>query len=897
MTFPRSTHLPHGDRVRCALEASADAFVLLDAVCSPGGEIADFLLADLNPRAEQMLGARRADLLGRHLSRLGALDPSRGLFPACVQVLRSGKPEGAPPWHQVLPAGDGVLLLSRAGNGSTAGAGHILLQAVIESTTDPIYVKDLSGRYIAINRAAARALNRAPEEIVGQDDRALFPPALAEQFLADDRALMESGEVRTEEGSFGAGRDARTYLTTRGPCRDHDGKVIGLIGVAKDITDRKRIDAELRSAKEAAETANRAKSSFLANMSHEIRTPMNGVMGFVDLTLDTSLTAEQRDYLEVAKSSADSLLSVINDILDFSKIEAGKLDLDPVPFQLAEALADTMTALGLRAHRKGLELTLHIDPEVPLSLVGDLGRLRQIIVNLVGNAIKFTEAGEVVLAIDLESGAGDEVVLHFGVSDTGIGIPVEKQPLIFEAFAQADTSITREYGGTGLGLAISSRLVALMGGRISVESEPGQGSIFHFTAPFLLHAEPMAAKTPAELRDVRDLPVLVVDDNATNRRVLEQMLINWQMAPTTVLDGWSALAAIEQAHQAGRPFRLALIDCQMPSMDGFELAEQIRRRPQLAGVMIMMLSSVDQRESTARCQELGISVYVTKPVTRSRLWEAIRSGLGTSRVERSSAPQVERPDDGTTRSVRVLVAEDNPVNQTLVLRLLERWGYSVVAVSNGRQAVDACAAGGFDIVLMDVQMPVLDGLAATAEIRARERLNGHRIPVVAITAHALKGDRERCLQAGMDDFISKPVNERELRSVLLRLVSGADGGKAQEGSPSADGGRVLDEAALGRLVDGDRMLLRELADLFLEDSPKLIADIRSAIGSRDRELLERRAHSLQGSAASMTGERAGAAARRLEMAARADDWADADQNLAVLEAELARLQSALSAIG
>ncbi|MGH7526594.1 MAG: response regulator, partial [Gemmatimonadales bacterium] len=867
--------------MRCALEASADAFVLLDPVGSPGGEVADFLLADLNHRAEQMLGAPRADLLGRHLSRFAALDPSGGLFPICLRVLHSGKAENALPWYQVLPAGNGVMLLSRAGTGSAAGASDILLQAVIESTTDPIYVKDLSGRYMAINRAAARALNRTPEEIVGQDDRALFPRELAEQFVADDRALMQSGDVRTEEGSFGAGSDARTYLTTRGPCRDHDGKVIGLIGVAKEITDRKRIDAELRSAKEAAETANRAKSSFLANMSHEIRTPMNGVMGFVDLTLDTSLTAEQRDYLEVAKSSADSLLSVINDILDFSKIEAGKLDLDPVPFQLAEALADTMTALGLRAHKKGLELTLHIDPEVPLSLVGDLGRLRQVIVNLVGNAIKFTEAGEVVLAIDLESSADGEVVLHFGVSDTGIGVPVEKQPLIFEAFAQADTSITREYGGTGLGLAIASRLVALMGGRISVESEAGHGSVFHFTAPFRLHAEPMAVKTPAELRDVRDLPVLVVDDNATNRRVLEQMLINWQMAPTTVLDGWSALAAIEEAHQAGRPFRLALIDCQMPKMDGFELAEQIRRRPHLAGVMIMMLSSVDQRESTARCQELGISVYVTKPVTRLRLWEAIRSGLGTAPLAgRAAGPHPGAAAAGGAKPVRVLVAEDNPVNQTLVLRLLQRWGYSVVAVSNGRQAVDACAAGGFDLILMDVQMPVLDGLAATAELRSRERLAGHRIPIVAITAHALKGHRERCLQAGMDDFISKPVDERELRTILQRLGPGADGGEPRAGGgPGGEGSRVLDEAALERLVEGDRMLLRELSDLFLEDSPGLLADIRNAIGSRDRRALEHRAHALQGSALSMTGELAGAAARKLEMAARADDWRDADRNL------------------
>ena len=702
-----------------------------------------------------------------------------------------------------------------------------------------------------------------------------------------------SGRPFTEEYRISKKDGTYIYWSDRGrPIYNHKGDVIKFIGACTDITDRKAKEVELTKAKEEAEAANLAKSQFLANMSHEIRTPMNGIIGMTALALDTELSHEQRGLVNTVKESADTLLALINDILDFSKIEAGKLTLDPVDFNIRDALEDALLTVALRAHQKGLELACHIPPEVPLDLIGDPGRLRQVILNLVGNAIKFTSAGEVVLDVALKSQNEHGAMLHFTVSDTGIGIEREKQGMIFEAFTQADASTTRNYGGSGLGLAISTQLVGLMGGRMWVESEHGVGSKFHFTARFEIQ-KVSSARPPQPQLSLKDMPTLVVDDNEVNRRILEEFLRKWGMKPVLVEGADAAIQELEQAASRNCAYPLVLLDAMMPEVDGFALAKKIKASPHLTNAIIMMLSSADQVADAARCRELGISVYLTKPVRQSELLDAIMSALGSVRIGSNSA-RVTPPEPifKASRSLRILLAEDNPVNQRLAVRILEKWGHSVAVAGNGRKAVEAWKKEQFDIVLMDVQMPEMSGLEATAAIREREKELGRRSPIVAMTAHAMEGDREKCLSAGMDHYVTKPIDQKKLFDAIESYASSrppAETVAMQETKEQF----AFDPNAVLKRVDGDRDLLKEIAGLFFEDTPRLMVEIRKAIECSDANALERSAHTLKGSIGNFGARHASEFAYSLEQMGRNGDFARALEAFEQLEQQLALLGPAL----
>jgi PAS domain S-box-containing protein len=710
--------------------------------------------------------------------------------------------------------------------------------------------QNLDGRFLRVNQKFCaivgyprdELLQRTGQDITHPDDLAAGAELSAALlrgespgFTLEKRYVRQDGSVVWVELSVSLQRDAA-------------GKPDYFIGIVQDISKRKRLEGELRQSKEAAEAANRAKDEFLANVSHEIRTPMNAILGMTDLVLDTPLEEDQRQGLKTVKSAADSLLGIINDLLDFSKIEAGKLELVPADFSLRGAVGDTLRALAVRAHKKGLELIYQVQPDVPDALIGDAGRLRQVLLNLAGNAVKFTDEGEVVVRVEINQGDGPpplpgvgEVGLRFTVRDTGIGIPADQQERIFRAFEQEDTSTTRKYGGTGLGLTIASRLVALMGGTITVDSAPGRGSTFAFTTRFSQQPHPPEpVPTPPPL-SLHDLPLLVVDDNATNRHILAEWLRGWQMKPTAVGDGMAAMDALWHRAANARPYALVLLDARMPDADGLTVAAMIRERIELAATRIILLTSGERPGDPARFRELRIDAQLLKPVQQDELLETIYRVMSrspgnapplawlTPRQQASTAPIP------TTIPLHILVAEDNELSAQVLEQSLVRQGHRVRLASNGREVLTLAEQGGFDLLLLDVHMPELDGFQVVQAVRERELTAGGHLPIIALTARSRKEDRERCLAAGMDDFQTKPIRPADLLAAIDRLLR-------THSSPEFRRRDLLDAPVLLAACGGDPTLLRKMCQTLTARVPEHLAALREALRDQDAPRLREAAH-------------------------------------------------------
>jgi len=770
------------------------------------------------------------------------------------------------------------------------------LRTLYDSTSDALMLLDENG-YFDCNKATLQMFGCSSQEEFYSKHPADFSPdkqpdGMDSVMLSSQKIFMamENGSVRFEwvhkRADNGRIFDAEVLLNGM----KLDGKTV-LQATVRDITERKRAEVELLQAKEAAEQAARVKSDFLANMSHEIRTPMNGIIGMTELALDTELTPEQREYLSLVKSSSDSLLHIVNDILDFSKIESGKLHIENIEFSLEHTLRDTMKSLAVRAHQKNLELLLHVAPDVPDRLLGDPGRVRQVIVNLVGNAIKFTEAGEIEVSVHCIEGAPeDHARMQFSVRDTGIGIPRDKFNTIFESFSQADTSTTRKYGGTGLGLTISAQLVKLMGGHIEVDSQVGKGSTFQFTLPMrIISFNPLA--NYQRTGRIAGMSVLVADDNATNRRLLQEMLQNWKMSPTLVENGAQALAELERAAKGGHPYQVALLDLQMPGMDGFELAEQIRKHPDHVGATVMMLTSQGQRGDALRCRELGIASYLTKPISQSELLDSIMTAIGEP-MQPDTAPITRHSLRETRRKLNLLLAEDNKVNQTLAIRLLEKLGHRVTLATNGIEAVQHWQNGQFDAILMDVDMPEMNGYEATARIRELELDTGRHIPIVAMTAHAMQGAHEECLRHGMDGYLTKPIDTEVLWHELDKLAQGPAAGAVQEQTKPALPVVDFDQAL--QTMDGNRELFDEIVRLFLEDAPPHLQHVKDGLAQGDAKVVRHSAHTLKGMVSIFAAERTRQAAERVEKIAGQGSCEGCGDAVAELEIALAELLAAIN---
>jgi PAS domain S-box-containing protein len=644
-------------------------------------------------------------------------------------------------------------------------------ETIVTSLAEGIVLENAKGFITFANPTLEKLLGYSPGDLIGSHWKVLVHPAELKKIKEKTRSRTKT-TIEHYESRFMTKDGKAIPVLVSAQSLFYKTRFKGVLSAISDITPQKDIERELQTAKEEALSANRAKGEFLANMSHEIRTPMNGIIGMIELALGTSLTTEQKDFLKAARASAESLLKILNDILDFSKIEAGMIEFESISFNLRDSITDIVATLALAAHKKNLELACRVSPTIPDLVVGDLGRLRQIIVNMVSNAIKFTEKGEVVVEVKAESRTDRDIVLHIAVKDTGIGIPAAKKDDIFRAFVQADGSMTRKYGGTGLGLAISSQLVEMMGGKIWVDSTVGKGSTFHFTTRLELRKQAEPPRSAVEPKVLQDLPVLIVDDNATNRSILKEMLESWSMKPVVADSGLSALSLLKIRERNRNPIKLALVDSNMPGMDGFSLIDRIKNDPAFSGSTILMLTSAERLGDLKKSKDLGIAAYLTKPIKPSALFDAIMMGLGSASLNKEERPLVTGQYlRENRRHLRILLAEDNLINQKVAVRLLEKNGHKITAADDGKKVLGAWKKEHFDLILMDVQMPELNGFEVTTAIRKAEKKTKAHVPIVAMTAHTMKGDRERCLDAGMDDYLSKPLRPEELLATIERVVA------------------------------------------------------------------------------------------------------------------------------
>ncbi len=798
-----------------------------------------------------------------------------------------------------------------------------LLTTLLQNIPDSIYFKDADSHFLRISEAMAKKFGLVDaEQVIGKTDADIFTEEHAQAAREDELRIMQTREpiVDQVERETWPDREDTWCMSTKMPFLDEDGQVIGTYGISRDITELKKFQDALREARDAANSANKAKGDFLANMSHEIRTPMNAIIGMSELLAQTELNNEQHDYINLVRESADALLHLLNEILDFSKIESRKLQLESIPFSLRDVIERTGQTLSMRAAEKGLELACRVAPEVPDRWMGDPGRLRQIIINLIGNAIKFTDEGEVFVEVCLgerdESVSPELVPLRFSVRDTGIGIPEEMHAAVLDPFTQADASTTRRFGGTGLGLAISRQLVELMHGQLLLDSQPGYGTTFYFTAHFATAAQ-QNVDHKQELDSLENLPVLVVDDNPTNLRILKEIFTCWRMQPTLADSGGAALDAIHRAAQDGRTFPLAVLDCMMPEMDGFQLAQRIRQEFSPEQTKVIILSSATRGDNVDRYRDIEISRYMTKPVVQSELLDTILHVMQTTGVselrQQDSLP--------ACLPLRVLVAEDGLANQHVAVGMLQAAGHQAVVTSDGRETVSRWQAEPFDLILMDMHMPVMDGIEATEAIRAHEKSTGQHIPIIALTAAAMKEDAQACKNAGMDAYLSKPIHPRQLQEMMAQfapeksVLEGMAGGRETGSSssrpdtndlPSTEimvndrGGKseligdTIDLRASASRVPGGMRGVRRLAEVFLGECADLMNTLRESIPNGDPAVVQRAAHTLKGSASLFFANRVRDAATRIESAAQGDDLADTPALLKELEPEVESMLRALN---
>jgi PAS domain S-box-containing protein len=799
-----------------------------------------------------------------------------------------------------------------------------LLNALLRNIPDSIYFKDLDSRFVRVSDAMTQKFGlSSSEDVIGKTDADIFTETHAASARRDELQIIHTGKplVDLVERETWPDHDDTWCLSTKMPLRDDNGQIIGTFGISRDITELKRYEEELRQARDEANEANRAKSDFLANMSHEIRTPMNAIIGMSELLAQTRLDARQQDYVKLVQTSAESLLQLLNEILDFSKIESRKLQLESIPFSLRELVGRAAQTLAVRAAEKNVELVCRVAPDLPDRWSGDPGRLRQVLINLIGNAIKFTDDGEVLVEVKRGQKTADAPEgtepLWFRVRDTGIGIPPEKQALVLEPFEQADASTTRRFGGTGLGLAISKQLVELMHGKLGLKSEVGAGTEFFFTAHFPM-VEERTSEAEQDLDGLRSMPVLLVDDNQTNLQILREVFTAWKMDPTTASTGKAALKHLEDAAESGSPYRLVVLDCMMPELDGFQLAAQIREHFASDSLKLIMLSSANRNDDLERCREVDIERYLTKPVVQSELLDTVLHVM----QERSFGDQQTGDALPDCLPMRVLVAEDGLANQYVARGMLEAAGHTPVVVGDGEEAIERWQNEPFDMILMDMHMPVMDGIAATEAIRSREKETGKHIPIVALTAAAMKEDAEACRSAGMDDYLTKPIDRYDLQATMARhapkqsvndslderqksrLAAGKQGTRkstdevdsdraTEEPIPSRD---VMDLNAAADRVPGGMRGVRRLAEVFLVECGELMATLEKEIPAGNPATVARAAHTLQGSAKLFLADRVRDAALAIQAKAKVNELATAEADFETLRQEVGRLTTALQSV-